>query len=34
MGSMLDIDPLDFMLLGMIFLMVLIGFALTDWGLK
>jgi hypothetical protein len=30
----LDIDQLEFMLLSMIFLVVLIGFALTDWGLE
>jgi hypothetical protein len=31
---MLAIDALDFIGLSMIFVVVLIGFALTDWGLE
>jgi hypothetical protein len=34
MESVLAIEPLDFMVLSMIFVVVLIGFALTDWGLE
>jgi hypothetical protein len=34
MESILNLDALDFMLLSTIFLLVLIGFAFTDWGLE
>jgi len=34
MESVLDVAPLELVMLSMIFLVVLIGFALTDWGLE